>query len=242
MTAAISSTDNPLVKRLLTLHEPAGRRAAGQFLVEGRRAIDGFLAADFRATHLLVREGEPVPDGWPTATSVSERVARKLSSAASPPGYLAAFTIPTPPPLDTRRGGLLLVDVSDPGNVGTLIRSAAAFGVTQLAMAGGADPYGAKALQASMGGLAAVALHVGVSLTAFDGGAPLCGLVVRGGAPPDALAKGPRWLVVGGEARGIPDHWLAQCTERLTLPMPGGTESLNAAVAGSIAAYLLAQG
>jgi TrmH family RNA methyltransferase len=53
------------------------------------------------------------------------------------------------------------------------------------------------------------------------------------------LVRGPRWLVVGGEANGIPAEWLAVCGERLTLPMPGGTESLNAAIAGSIAAYLL---
>ena len=66
--------------------------------------------------------------------------------------------------------------------------------------------------------------------------------MVSGGVVPTALARGPRWLVVGGEANGVPPEWLAACAERLTLPMPGGTESLNAAMAGSIAAYLLCVG
>jgi TrmH family RNA methyltransferase len=66
--------------------------------------------------------------------------------------------------------------------------------------------------------------------------------VVSGGVAPSALPPGRRWLVVGGEANGIPSVWLQACCEFLTLPMPGGTESLNAAVAGSIAAYVLSVG
>jgi TrmH family RNA methyltransferase len=64
-------------------------------------------------------------------------------------------------------------------------------------------------------------------------------LVVRDGQPPEAFAKRPRWVVVGGEADGLRPEWIAACQERLTLPMPGDAESLNAAVAGAIAAYLL---
>jgi TrmH family RNA methyltransferase len=67
----------------------------------------------------------------------------------------------------------------------------------------------------------------------------LCALVARGGDAPERLPRRPRWLVVGGEAHGIPESWLPRCDERLTLPMPGGTESLNAAVAGAIACWLL---
>ena len=83
---------------------------------------------------------------------------------------------------------------------------------------------------------------VAEGLTPLAGGAPRTALVVQGGRSPRDLASGPRWVVVGGEARGIPEAWLAQCDDHLTLPMPGGTESLNAAVAGSIAAYLVATG
>ncbi len=243
--APITSTDNPLVKRLSTLHDRHDRERDGLFLAEGRRAIDGFLAAGWSAAHLLVREGEPVPAHWPVAQTISPRVAAKLSSSSSPSGYLAAFPIPVAARLRPDAGGLVLAEVGDPGNVGTLIRSAAAFAIRQVVLIGGADPWSPKVVQSTAGALAAVELirlSSDQGLAPLIGGASLTALVVSGGRPPEALAPRPRFLVVGGEARGIPAAWLADCPDQLTLPMPGGTESLNAAVAGSIAAYLLRRG
>jgi TrmH family RNA methyltransferase len=238
----VTSVDNPLVKRLVTLASATGRRAEGLFLAEGSRLIDGLLAAGWTPAHLLVREGLTVPDHWPVVTRVSERVAVKLSQAATASGFCAAFPLPQPPPLEPSIGGIVLAGVADPGNVGTLIRSAAAFGIRQVVLCGGADPFGSKVVQATAGALALVHLYQVAEPEVLAGGAPCCGLVVTDGVPPTALARGPRWLVVGGEANGLPDSWLAACAERLTLPMPGGTESLNAAIAGSIAAYLLSVG
>ena len=245
MQPPLESPDNPLVKDLLALHDARGRRAAGQVLVEGRRAIDGCLAAGWVPAVLLIRQGEEVPAGWPPARAMGPRVATRLSQAATPPGYLAAFPLPDAGTLDPAAGGLVLAEVADPGNTGTLIRTAAALGLRQVVTVGGADPWGAKVVQSTAGALPLVRLHVlppATGLEPLAGGAPRTALVVRGGVAPGDLPAGPRWVVVGGEARGIPDAWLATCEERLTLPMPGGTESLNAAVAGSIAAYLLAVG
>jgi RNA methyltransferase, TrmH family len=239
---AISSPGNPLVKTLSKLQQARHRREQGLFLVEGSRAIGAFLAAGWRPAHLLVRSDEPVPADWPEAQRVSAAVIERISAAVTPPGYVAAFPIPTPPALEPARGGLALAEVMDPGNAGTLLRTAAALGVQQVALIGGVDPYAPKVVQASAGALALLRVH---ELPASDGltpfaDAPLCALVARGGEPPDHFRRGARWLVVGGEAHGIRDEWLARCAERLTLPMPGGTESLNAAVAGAIALYLLA--
>lgn len=236
----LASPDNPLVKRLTALHDPAGRREAGLCLVEGRRAIEGCLAAGWQPVQLLLREGLSAPDGWPQATTVSERVAAKISAASTPSGYLAAFPIPDHGAIDAALGGLVLVGVSDPGNVGTLIRSAAAFAVADVVLAGGADPYGPKAMQASAGALAAVRVHRIATPAELQGGAPLCALVPRGGMAPRLLPSRARWLVVGGEAEGIPAAWLAACVEQLTLPMPGkAVESLNAAIAGAVAMYAI---
>ena len=235
----VTSVENPLVKRLATLAAASGRRAEGLFLAEGSRLIDSLLTAGWVPAHLLVRADLPVPEHWPEVIRVSERVAGKLSQAATPSGYCAAFPIPRPAPLEPAAGGLILAGVADPGNVGTLIRSAAAFGIRQVVVSSGADPFGPKAVQATAGAVALVHLYQVAVPQAVLGGAPCCGLVVSDGVPPTALVRGPRWLVVGGEANGIPAEWLAVCGERLTLPMPGGTESLNAAIAGSIAAYLL---
>lgn len=238
----ITSVDNPLIKQLAALATPAERREAGLCVAEGLRVIDGLLTAGWRPAHLLVREGLDVPVGWPAAQRVSERAMRKLSQAATASGYFAAFPMPAETPPVAADGGLVLAAVSDPGNVGTLIRSAAAFGIRQVVLAGGADPYGPKVVQATAGALALVSLTRCADPSAVAGGAPLCALVVSGGQSPAQLTRRPRWLVVGGEANGVPPEWLAACSEQLTLPMPGGTESLNAAMAGSIAAYLLCVG
>lgn len=233
------STANPLVKSLSRLGEARERRAQGLFLVEGRRAIAGFLEAGWRPAHLLVRQGLDRPPGWEAAISIAPAVAERLTQTRSASGYLAAFPLPATAPLDGPTGGLALWGISDPGNLGTLLRCAAAFGVGQVALIGGTDPWGPKAVQASAGALARLRL---ACLEETGGlapltGAPWCALVPRGGTVPEALPRSPRWLLVGGEAHGIPDDWIARCSEHLTLPMPGGTESLNAAVAGAIALY-----
>jgi TrmH family RNA methyltransferase len=240
----ITSPDNPLIKRLARLHQARHRREDGLFLAEGRRTIDALLAAGCRADALLLRDGEALPEGWPTAAVrvVGERVAQKLSQASTACGFIAALAAPAPPALDAAAGGLVLAEIGDPGNLGTLLRSAAAFGVGQVALIGGADPFAHKVVQATAGTLASVALHqfeAEAGLAPLRGGAPCCALVVSGGVAPARLAPGPRWLVVGSEAHGLRAEWLAACSERLTLPMPGRVESLNAAVAGSIACYLL---
>ena len=112
----------------------------------------------------------------------------------------------------------------------------------QVVLVGGADPWSHKVVQASAGALATLVVHrldPDDGLSVLAGGAPRCALVVSGGTAPDLLVQGPRWLVVGSEAHGIRAEWSAACEERLTLPMPGGTESLNAAMAGAIACWEL---
>ncbi len=239
----ITAPTNPLIVAAAQLHDARTRRASDTFLAEGRRVIDGFLRAGWAAEHLFIREDLELPATWPTAAvvRVGARVATKLSQATTASGYAAVIARRTPPELMPARGGLVLAGINDPGNLGTLLRSAAAFAVSQVVLLGGADPFAYKAVQASAGALPLLALHEldpATGLAPLAGGAR-CALVVSGGQSPSALPSGPRWLIVGGEANGIPDAWLADCEQRLTLPMPGGTESLNAAVAGAVALYAL---
>lgn len=242
MAERLASVANPLVRELLRLHDARERRALGRFLVEGRRAIAGFLAAGWQPLELLLREGEERPAGWTTARTVGAAVATRLSQASTASGYLAVFAIPAAPALDLGAGGLVLAEIADPGNLGTLVRCAAAFALRQVVLVGGADPWSHKVVQASAGALATLTVHrldADQGLSALAGGAPRCALVVSGGAGPETLRPGRRWLVVGSEAHGIRPAWSAACEERLTLPMPGGTESLNAAMAGAIACWEL---
>ncbi len=238
----LSSPSNPLVQRLARLGEARWREEQALFLVEGLRAITEFLAAGWSPVHLLLDEALAVPATWPEkeVQRATQRVISRVSQASTPSGYCAAFALPHATELDQALGGLVLAGLGDPGNTGTLIRTAAAFGIRQVLLLGGADPYGPKAVQASAGALARCAIHrLSGPPAAAPLSAPWCALVPRGGVAPETLPRQARFLVVGGEAHGLEPQLRARCTEQVTLPMPGGTESLNAAIAGSIAGYLL---
>ena len=240
----LTSLDNPLIKRVRQMHDARTRREAGVCLVEGMRAITACLDAGWLSEYIFITEDQPLPTNWPSTgiVRVAERVAEKISQAHSASGYLAIFTVPTPPAINIHAGGLVLVGVSDPGNLGTLIRCAAAFALHQVVLVGGADPFTHKVVQSTAGTLASVQLYRTVSeedLVGLLTGATCCALVVRDGQHPAQLIRKPRWLIVGSEAHGLSAGLLAACQERLTLPMPGQAESLNAAMAGAIACYAL---
>ena len=132
---------------------------------------------------------------------------------------------------------LALWRVGDPGNVGTLLRAADAFGAGIALSEGCADPTGPKALRASMGAL------FRVPLSAFDepSGRRIA-LVPEGGIPlPELDSAADVVLVLGAERDGLPSEVLERCEERASIPQPGGAESLNVAMAGAIALYELAR-
>ena len=131
---------------------------------------------------------------------------------------------------------LALWHVADPGNVGTLLRAADAFGAGVALSEGCADPTGPKAVRASMGAI------FRVPLSAFDEPAgKRVALVAHGGTPLSELATGGDVvLVLGAEREGLPPEVLEQCAERVSIPQAGG-ESLNVAMAGAIALYELAR-
>ncbi|HTO24350.1 MAG TPA: RNA methyltransferase [Gaiellaceae bacterium] len=140
-------------------------------------------------------------------------------------------------PRGTRDATLALWHVADPGNVGTLLRSADAFGAGVALSAGCADPTGPKALRASAGAVFRV---------------PVCGfdeapgrrvaLVAHGGEPlAEVDLAPPVTLVLGAERDGLPDEVLAGCDARASIPQTGAAESLNVAMAGTIALYELAR-
>lgn len=136
-------------------------------------------------------------------------------------------------PRGTRPVTLALWHVADPGNVGTLLRSADAFGAGVALSAGCADPTGPKALRASMGAL------FRVPTVGFDE-APgrRIALVPLGGEPLDAVdLSGEIVFVLGAEREGLPEDVLARCDVRASIPQRGDAESLNVAMAGTVALY-----
>jgi len=140
-------------------------------------------------------------------------------------------------PRGTRPVTLALWHVADPGNVGTLIRAADAFGAGVALSAGCADPTGPKALRASMGSI------FRVPVAEFDEPAGRrVALVSHGGEQlADVDLSGEVVLVLGAERDGLPEEVLARCDASATIPIAGGAESLNVAMAGTVALYELAR-
>lgn len=238
----ITSVHNEQIKSIAQLHTTKGRSEQQQFLAEGKRVLEGFAQAGWRPTMLFTTEihidtAQTLFNVEPIV--VSETVMKKISMATTPSGIVAIF--PFPPNQKNLAPGLVLVNITDPGNMGTLIRSAAAFGSSSLVIVEGCDPFCPKVIQSSAGAIA----HIKIIRLSWQEVVNnkkdliLCALTVTGGKKPEEVAKQNLLLVVGNEAHGLSQEQIADCDLTVTLPMEKSTESLNAAIAGSLALYLL---
>jgi TrmH family RNA methyltransferase len=190
-------------------------------VAEGEDLVDAARAAGIEPVELLVA-GEDVAPG----------LLAELSSLAHPPRVVGIYRRDDLP-LGVRPLTLALWHVGDPGNVGTLLRTADAFGAGVALSAGCADPTGPKALRASMGAI------FRVPCATFDEAPePRVALVPRDGTPLTELDLGDLvTFVLGAEREGLPDDVLARCEALATIPQSGPAESLNVAAAGAIALY-----
>ncbi len=217
----ISSRDNERLKLVRKLHDRRWRDKLGLFAVEGED---------------LVAEGiEPV-DLLIAGENVEPPLLAEVSSLAHPPRVIAVYRRDDLP-RGTRPVTLALWQVGDPGNVGTLLRAADAFGAGVALSEGCADPTGPKAVRAAMGSL------FRVPLSGFDEpGGKRVALVPSGGISlPELDSGGDVVLVLGAERQGLPGEVLERCDELASIPQPGGGESLNVAMAGAIALYELSR-
>lgn len=239
----ITSLTNPIIKRIVKLRDDAKERKTAQAcIVEGMRALSAFITSDYPLEMLYTtREHYEYASGLCNKDKiilVSSAVMAKISSAKTPSGLLAVFSTKkqNTTPLQY---GIVLANITDPGNMGTIIRTAVALNAPSVVIVEGCDPFSPKVIQSTAGTLAyAPLIQLSWQELTRQAKVPLCALVPQGGKKPSELDLKHCLLVVGNEAHGLPKEWLADCNMALTLPMPGRTESLNAAVAASIALYL----
>ncbi len=242
----IKSRQNPEIKSVVQLHQKKYRIFQRQFIAEGFRVIKTFIESGhepivlYTADNMVDHAMELVPENL--ITIVTKEIMQKISTASTPSGLLAVFYLPTQPSPDKLGPGLVLAHIADPGNMGTLIRSCAAMNYKTVVCIKGTDPWNPKVIQASAGTIGMVNIFQlnWDELIQYKENIQLCALVVSGGNRPNEIDLTNSLLVIGSEAHGIPQEWLDQCEQKMTIPMPGKTESLNAAVAGSIALYLAA--
>jgi len=242
----IRSRRNPLLQQVRRLLErPRERQAAGLAVLEGEHLLVDWLARRRPVEHLLLaasRVGEL--DAWTRRGVLPQLVdddcLASVSPAGSGPGLLAIVPIPDARP--SGAGSIVALDtVQDPGNVGTLIRSAAACGFDQLWLGPGcADAWSWKVLRAGQGAHAELPICQGIDLPAALAQNPRrkVALLPRDGVPLyEADLRGDIVLLLGGEGPGLGEAVAAVADQRVTIPMPGRAESLNVAVAGAIAMY-----
>ena len=245
---AITSRDNPLLLRLRKLAaDPAAYRKLGEVWIEGEHLCAAFAQRGGRATHALIDEA-----AW--QLPALRELARSAAAVTVVPAALMAGVSPleSPPPLGfvipwTGAGALVAGEASvvldrlqDAGNVGNILRSAAAFGFAQIiAIKGTAALWSPKVLRAGMGAHFSLRLIEGVSHEALDAlRLPLLASSSHADrAIHDAVLPTPCAWVLGHEGQGVSAALLKRCSAVLRIPQPGGEESLNVAAAAAVCLY-----
>ncbi len=241
----IRSRRNPRIIELARLHRTRHRKLTGKTLLEGPRLLSEALAAGEDVTEVLsLPADEPTRGlceqrGIPL-TLVSEEVLFRIADTQNPRGPVAVLTIPATSP---QGRDILWLLVSEPGNCGTLIRTAAAFGWDVMMGGQSVDPWAPKVLRAGAGGHFRVA--IGEARQAPQGALVLAS-VAQGSVPlsriEGELDHGRQWwLVIGDESAGIPQSITERADLWCSIPMEGGVESLNAAAAGAIICHYLSE-
>ena len=246
----ITSRQNAYIRHLrLLAADGAYRRERGEYLCDGRKTLLEALHYGARVTSVLFREQAEELDGLEGAPQYL--APGELFDYASPlrssPGPLFTVAMPKADRSAPLRRAIVLEGVQDPGNVGTVIRTANAFGVDAVILtAGCADPYHPKTVRAAMGALfrqRVEQLELDQIRPFLDGqGLPLYGAAL------DSTAQDLRRLelkraavAVGSEGRGLSAALLEQCAGKLIIPMNPDSESLNAAVAAAVIMWEMAR-
>jgi TrmH family RNA methyltransferase len=247
----ISSRANARVKQLRAAFQGHARLSGGMVAIEGDHLLDEALRSGMVLKTVFVSERREAPKIVPRGVEVmrlTDDVFGSVVETQSPQG-VAALMVPPVWVMDEVMGSvsliLIAVGLQDPGNLGTLVRSAEAFGATGvLTTPGTVSAWNQKALRASAGSVFRVPV---VAVAASDieglkqGGVRLIAAVGSDGA--DVIAAQAMdftagcALMIGNEGAGLAAEWMEMCDARVTIPCPGAVESLNAAVAGSLLLY-----
>lgn len=243
----ITSLKNAKVTVWKSLKDRKGRKESGCFLVEGRKMVEEAMASAFPVEAILVddeRQGEfHLPEDVPVFTMPSHVLAA-VCDTKTPQGIAAVVRMAE---VELQGSRLVAMDgVQDPGNVGTIIRTADAAGFDGIILSNQcADVFSPKVLRATMGSIFRMGIRVTDDLPGL-----LTGLVRQGASVLSSQLDGEPFyqrnplnerfvLVIGSEGNGVTDEVKALATHKVKLPMRGGAESLNAAVAAGIMMYEL---
>ena len=241
----LTSKNNPLVKETASLKEKKGRKELGLFLVEGVKMSKECQISGFEIDRIFLSEtytGETFDEQ--KTVRVSQDVLKVLSDEKTPQGVVCRVKIPTKT-LEKPTGKCLILDgVSDPANMGAIIRTANAAGYKEIYLTPDCtDPYSPKSVRASMSGIFFTKLYFGTReeiIKALDGVeiyvADMGGENIFSITPPKQFA-----IAIGNEGNGISEEIFSCASKTIRIPMQETQESLNASVAAGISMYLLSK-
>jgi RNA methyltransferase, TrmH family len=244
----ISSRSNPLVQQLRRLVQDGTHyRRAGRVWLEGEHLCSALVQQGGRAEQAVVsesawqrRELRQLAAAAPQVVLLPDALFASVSGLESPAGIGFVLALGESPGIDPQAASVVLDRVQDAGNVGSILRSAAAFGVAQvLAIKGTAALWSPKVLRAGMG--AHFGLRLVEGLAEEDLGVLELPLLAASSHAPaslvDAALPSPSAWVLGHEGQGVSATLLARCAMQLRIPQPGGQESLNVAAAAAVCLY-----
>jgi TrmH family RNA methyltransferase len=253
MPEVVTSRTNARVKQLRAAFAGQSRLASGLIAIEGEHLLEEALKSGQALKTVFVSERRELPAFIPRIVEVvrlANDVFQSCVETQTPQGIAALLVPPVStveqmlsPGLTGAPLILIAVGLQDPGNLGTLIRSAEAFGATGvLTTLGTVSAWNQKALRASAGSVFRVPIAVATPETMErmeQAGVRLLAALkddareIDDAALADAL-RGPCAVMIGNEGAGLSEDWVRMADERVTIPCPGWVESLNAAIAGSI--------
>jgi TrmH family RNA methyltransferase len=232
------------ISLITSLQNKKYRKQHGLFIVEGIKSVMEFISSSYEVESIFYTDDANTKVGKISHNIKSHKLTetefQKISALKSPQGILALVKLPLQQkivPSDLKnKFSLVLDDVQDPGNLGTIIRTAEWFGIEHIICSiGTVDAYNPKVVQATMGSLARLQIHY-TDLTDFI---PATGLKVYGALLDGQSIYQTVWakeglIVMGNEGNGISDEIIALIDQAVTIPRIGQAESLNVAVATTI--------
>lgn len=238
-----SSKQNSLIKMLASLKDKKGRKDNGLYLVEGVKMVSEAIKFNREIEYIVMAQSFEASrlDCNAKTITVTDQVFEYLSDEKTPQGVLAVIKIPEFTAKKPSSNAIVLDGVQDPGNLGTIIRTAVASGYSDIYLINCVDPYSPKVVRASMSGIYFVNLYkcdYDELLTVLDG----WDLIVADLDGEDLFTFKPKnkfAIVIGNEGNGVSDTLREKANVTLTIPMSDKIESLNASVAASLMMYNL---
>lgn len=212
------------------------RKEHGLFMVEGEKFCHDLLDCDIEIVYTITTDDKL--ERFPNIVIVSDRQLSSLATTVTNQNIICICKV-RDYGLESKGNSLILDNLQDPGNVGTLVRSAVAFGFNDVYLVGGADPYGEKVIRSSAGTILKARLH----LVDFDTVKNNKNLITDNFVVADmsgesidriCLPKERLAVIIGNEGQGVSDEFMGIADSKISIPMTSVVESLNAGVAGSI--------